>query len=296
MGIGLKIKEYRNKAGLTQKDLADELHVTFQAVSRWENDDAEPSFDMLRDMCRILNCSTDDLFEITKPNVEQEDKQQIIERVIIKEKEQKPIIGFCSKCNKPIYEKDDLFRVDDSYYVGSGRSRRLEQRQATLCKDCNEIRVLDEDRQEQARKRQVDDKLRKRRIHSFVWPTLLAITFLIFSIVCFSSGYVSSGVWWIIFAVLGFTFLGTMILNNTFITDMWMEVSAWGFVRMPGIIFSFSFEGIAFLIATKILLSILGFLLALLSFAFATLLAMSLSIFVYPYALSKNMKGIDDEI
>ena len=39
MGVGPKIKEYRNKAGLTQKDLADKLHVTYQAVSRWENYD-----------------------------------------------------------------------------------------------------------------------------------------------------------------------------------------------------------------------------------------------------------------
>ena len=50
MEIGLKIKEYRTKAGLIQKDLADELHVTYQAVSRWENDDVEPSFDMLKDL------------------------------------------------------------------------------------------------------------------------------------------------------------------------------------------------------------------------------------------------------
>lgn len=75
MGIGLKIKEYRTKAGLTQKDLADELHVTYQAVSRWENDDAEPSFDMLKDLCRILNCSTDDLFEINKPTVEEKKEE-----------------------------------------------------------------------------------------------------------------------------------------------------------------------------------------------------------------------------
>ena len=32
MGTGLKIKEYRTKSGLTQKDVADELHVTSQAV------------------------------------------------------------------------------------------------------------------------------------------------------------------------------------------------------------------------------------------------------------------------
>ena len=71
MGVGSKIKEYRTKAGLTQKELADELHVTYQAVSRWENEDAEPSFDMLKDLCKILNCSTDDLFEISKKQDEE---------------------------------------------------------------------------------------------------------------------------------------------------------------------------------------------------------------------------------
>ena len=64
MSIGPKIKEYRVKAGLTQKELADKLFVTYQAVSRWENDDAEPSISTLKEICRILNCTTDELFEI----------------------------------------------------------------------------------------------------------------------------------------------------------------------------------------------------------------------------------------
>ena len=73
MSIGPKIKEYRVKAGLTQKELADKLFVTYQAVSRWENDDAEPSISTLKEICRILNCTTDELFEIEnkeKENIE----------------------------------------------------------------------------------------------------------------------------------------------------------------------------------------------------------------------------------
>ena len=41
-------------AGLTQKDLADKLFVTYQAVSRWENEDAEPSIDTIKEICGIL--------------------------------------------------------------------------------------------------------------------------------------------------------------------------------------------------------------------------------------------------
>jgi transcriptional regulator with XRE-family HTH domain len=293
MGIGSKIKEYRIKSGLTQKDLADQLHITYQAVSRWENDDAEPSFDMLREMCRIFNCSTDDLFEISKPEKEEiEEQPQIIERVIIKEAEQKPVLGVCEKCNKVIHDISDLFRVTDSIRVRSGRSYRLENVQRILCGECNELRIAEEEKIEDQRKRKELDSLRKRRIHSFVWPTILAVMFLIFSIYAFSKGSASSGVWWIVFAILGYTFLATIILNNTFITDMWLEVASWGFVRMPGIIFSLSFDGLAFLIATKILFFLLGILLAFLAAAFATILAMSLSIFVYPFALSRNMKGV----
>lgn len=66
MGIGSKIREYRLKAKMTQRELADKLHVTYQAVSRWENNSAEPSFETLREMCRVLCCTVDDLFEIRK--------------------------------------------------------------------------------------------------------------------------------------------------------------------------------------------------------------------------------------
>ena len=64
MGIGYKIKEYRFKNNMTQKDLANLLHVTFQAVSKWEHNEAEPSFDILIEMTKIFNCTVDDLFNL----------------------------------------------------------------------------------------------------------------------------------------------------------------------------------------------------------------------------------------
>ena len=35
MTLGQKLKKLRTDKGLTQKDLADQLHVTFQTVSKW---------------------------------------------------------------------------------------------------------------------------------------------------------------------------------------------------------------------------------------------------------------------
>ena len=37
MELGAKIKQYRNKKGLTQEALAEYLNVTISAVSQWES-------------------------------------------------------------------------------------------------------------------------------------------------------------------------------------------------------------------------------------------------------------------
>ena len=52
--IGNNIKHYRMEKGYTQKDLADLLHVTAQAVSRWENGDVEPSIGTINEMVKIF--------------------------------------------------------------------------------------------------------------------------------------------------------------------------------------------------------------------------------------------------
>jgi len=42
------ILELRNRAGLSQDELAERVYVTRQAVSRWENGETTPNIETLR--------------------------------------------------------------------------------------------------------------------------------------------------------------------------------------------------------------------------------------------------------
>ena len=59
--IGQYIQSQRKKAGLTQKELADKLNISFQAVSKWENGDTLPDTGILLDLCDILGTTADKL-------------------------------------------------------------------------------------------------------------------------------------------------------------------------------------------------------------------------------------------
>ena len=61
--LGNKIKTLRINNSLTQKDLAEKLFVTAQAVSRWENNEVEPSIATLTEMAKIFNVSVSELLE-----------------------------------------------------------------------------------------------------------------------------------------------------------------------------------------------------------------------------------------
>ena len=59
--IGHYIRQLRKKAGLSQKELAEKLNISFQAISKWENGDSLPDTGILLDLCDILSTTTDQL-------------------------------------------------------------------------------------------------------------------------------------------------------------------------------------------------------------------------------------------
>ncbi|MCR4728515.1 MAG: helix-turn-helix domain-containing protein [Lachnospiraceae bacterium] len=59
--IGRYIQSLRKATGMTQKDLAAKLNISFQAVSKWENGDALPDTGILLELCDILNTTADKL-------------------------------------------------------------------------------------------------------------------------------------------------------------------------------------------------------------------------------------------
>lgn len=60
MGYSEKIKKLRDEYNLTQKELADKLFVTRQAVSLWEQDKIEPSKDTLKLIKELYGISIDE--------------------------------------------------------------------------------------------------------------------------------------------------------------------------------------------------------------------------------------------
>ena len=61
MDFGLQIKNLRNIHSLTQEQLSQELNITRQAVSNWENNRNLPDIEMLIEISKIFNISLDTL-------------------------------------------------------------------------------------------------------------------------------------------------------------------------------------------------------------------------------------------
>ena len=79
MNFGEKIKNYRKENGLTQDDLAEQLHVSRQSISKWETGNAYPSYSLLIDISKLLNESVDELLssrEIVEETVDYKNKKK----------------------------------------------------------------------------------------------------------------------------------------------------------------------------------------------------------------------------
>lgn len=146
-------------------------------------------------------------------------------------------------------------------------------------------------KQEKEREKTAKDaKFKSKRIISFIVGGIFAVFSIIMAIILFVQGYNESGIGWLIIGFLGYTFISTMILNNTFLPEFWLEIVSWGFVKMPEIIFIADLDVLIFLIVMKFFF-LLSIFIALFIAAIATVLSVILSVFVYPFALCKNLKG-----
>lgn len=63
MSLGKNLQYLRRlRKNMTQEDLAEKLSVSRQTVSKWEMDSALPEMEKAIELCRIFNCSLDNLF------------------------------------------------------------------------------------------------------------------------------------------------------------------------------------------------------------------------------------------
>lgn len=61
--FNMPFKELRERAGLTQADVADRLRIKRSTVSMWEINKSSPRADLLPKLAKIFNCTIDELFK-----------------------------------------------------------------------------------------------------------------------------------------------------------------------------------------------------------------------------------------
>lgn len=64
--IGERIVFMREEREMSQKELAEKLHITAATLSRYENNIHEPKVEILQDMCTILRTTSDFLLGFTQ--------------------------------------------------------------------------------------------------------------------------------------------------------------------------------------------------------------------------------------
>ena len=72
MTIGEKIKQFRQKNGITQERLAEYLNITYQSISKWENNNALPDITLVVPIANFFGVTTDELFDRTSDMQEDE--------------------------------------------------------------------------------------------------------------------------------------------------------------------------------------------------------------------------------
>jgi len=72
MNIGNKIKELRKQRGITQEQLATSIGISFQAVSKWENNIALPDITLAPMLASYFGVTMDELFDFNLKQIEAE--------------------------------------------------------------------------------------------------------------------------------------------------------------------------------------------------------------------------------
>ena len=121
MEIGNNLKKLRAKKDMTQKELAEALNVSYQAVSRWENNEVEPDISTLSKLSQIFGVSVDEIIngEVEKPKEEPKQAEvAAVASMVAASKEEKKIVKYCYSCHKPIYEGDAVKQINRMFPDG----------------------------------------------------------------------------------------------------------------------------------------------------------------------------------
>jgi len=94
--VGIKICSYRKKIGYSQEKLAEILHISPQAVSKWENGHTLPETSLLPVLAQIFGCTIDEMIMSAyslEADIEIETPAEHIANIVVKKIAKNTVIG-----------------------------------------------------------------------------------------------------------------------------------------------------------------------------------------------------------
>lgn len=234
MSLGKKLAAYRKLAGFTQQQLGETLNLSPQAISKWENDLAEPDLATLRTLSELYKVPIGEILDqnisVSEPAADvPEDEEPEAPEI-----ETKPeIIGFCKRCGITV-NKDTVGEMSPEILCKNCCDRRDEEARNAIVARENKYKM---------EKTQNREKHSKKLVTSLIVAGIFAVVFLIIMI----SNIVNTG----ITSRIPVALIGTYVIfsyvaclfYDCIVSDMFFEWTSKSF-RFPGLIFSFDLDGI----------------------------------------------------
>lgn len=275
---GKIIAQLRREHNMTQAELGAKLNVTYQAVSKWENDQSQPDFATMVQIAELFHVPLT-IF------LGGEEKETAVAAAAAESAE--PVLGYCTVCGNAV-RQDNV----------------AQQRPVLICKDCveadarrkeEEARAAEQQKERQEQGRKLANKRTRNR--GLIWGGVIALVVMILVAVFYAIGGGTAGAGIVAVLITGifvYTFSSQMFWGG-FI----FETCLFGgkIIGTPGIIFSFDLDGFIFLIVMKVIFALLKLFIFLITFVFFAIVSILLSPFTFVPALirvSRHGWGGDD--
>ena len=293
MTLGQKLKKLRIEENLTQKELADLLHVSFQTISKWESDTNEPDVATLKELTKLFDCSLDYLLsedenapKKAEVSTESSDHNSVEVVPVVTpiqtntSTNKKMSSHTCARCGQLIPEDE---------VVSQDIKKHKKHKTGTVDKNYYHRSCLLE-----INKSKIDNKnYRNRREEKivFVWSIIAGVVGLGCSLAAFlcNTQYVHPGLG-VLFSVLISYCLFAMIyciFSGSYVGDIFLWCTGLT-IKFPGLIFSWDLDGIVWVICMKILFAIIAFLVGLFTALASIVLCSVFGAFSFPFVLIHN--------
>ena len=297
MTLGQKIKKLRTEKGMTQQDLADQLYVTFQTISKWENGTNEPDIATLKELSKFFGCSIDYLVNDDEetPKEEEKAKPEIIvkevpvikETIVVHQNE----AHVCAKCGLDIPE-DELVSEDVTKKERHGRhTRTVSVGQTYYHQHC--LEEVKKERAEAARRARIARASSSKK-KCFGWgiaggAVALVIALLVFLLAPSVKEVVHPALAVLYSVLIGYGIFSMLycIISGSYIGEVFVWCAGLS-IKFPALIFTWDLDGFAWLIAMKILFAVLGFLVGVFALLFAIAFSSALGMISFPFILIHN--------